>query len=140
MVRNYVNTFIGVAPDCPVSRAVVPSSKRDRKSIPQIEYELLAASPYEFTQEELLFAVHVRREGVGGSELKARRAAMWEEFFGKPRACLRASMLPKKFGWGLHFDAEGRIALVPVGSGEYQAFANGKDGITVVTAMRNKRA
>jgi hypothetical protein len=140
MVRNYVNTFIRVAPDCPVSRAVVPSSKRDRKSIPRIEYELLAASPYEFTQEELLFAVHVRREGIGGGELKARRTAMWEEFFGKPRACLRASMLPKKFGWGLHFDAEGRIALVPVESDEYQGLVNGKDGITVVTAMRNRRA
>jgi hypothetical protein len=137
---NYVNTFIQAAPDCPVSRSVVPNSKREKKPIPRIEYESLAASPYEFTQEELQFAVHAHREGVGGSELKARRAAMWKEFFGKPRACLRASMLPKRYGWGLHFDAEGRIALVPVESDEYQEFVNGKDGINVLTAMRNKRA
>jgi hypothetical protein len=49
-------------------------------------------------------------------------------------------MLPKRYGWGLHFDAEGRIALVPVESDEYQEFVNGKDGINVLTAMRNKRA
>jgi hypothetical protein len=40
----------------------------------------------------------------------------------------------------LHFDAEGRIALVPVGSDEYKAFAAGEGVATVLTAMRNKRA
>ena len=139
-MMNYYDTFIRVAPDCPVSEAVVPTGRREEKSIPQIEYELLAENPYTFTQEELLFAVHVRRQGVGEGDLKARRAALWEEFFGKPRACLRASMLPKKYGWGLHFDAEGRIALVPVESEEYRAFVAGKGVATVLAAMRNKRA
>jgi hypothetical protein len=137
---NYYDTFIRVAADCPVSEAVVPTGRRDEKSIPQIEYELLSENPYTFTQEELLFAVHVRRQGVGGTDLTARRAALWGEFFGKPRACLRASMLPKKYGWGLHFDAEGRIALVPVESKEYGTLADGKGVATVVAAMRNKRA
>jgi hypothetical protein len=107
---------------------------------PQIEYELLVENPYTFTQQELLFAVHVRRQGIGESELTSRRPALWEEFFGNPRACLRASMLPKKYGWGLHFDAEGRIALVAVGSEEYRGFVGGKGVATVLTAMRNKRA
>ena len=137
---NYSNTLIRVAPDCPVSEAVVPTGKRGAKSVPQIEYELLSENPYTFTQEELLFAVHVQRQGIGKGELKARRAALWEEFFGKPRACLRASLLPKRYGWGLHFDAEGRIALVPVESGEYRAFVQGKGVATVLMAMRNKRA
>ncbi len=43
-------------------------------------------------------------------------------------------------GWGLHFDAEGRIALVAVQSAEYRAFVEGKGVGTVLTAMRNKRA
>jgi hypothetical protein len=64
---------------------------------------------------------------------------MWKEFFGKPRACLRASMLPKKYGWGLHFDLKGRIALVPMESGQYQEFVDGKGVATVLTAMRSKR-
>ena len=49
-------------------------------------------------------------------------------------------MLPKKYGWGLHFDSEGRIALVPMDSAEYRAFVDGKGVATLVTAMRNKRA
>ena len=99
-MMNYYDTFIRVAPDCPVSEAVVPTGKREAKSIPQIEYELLSENPYTFTQEELLFAVHVRRQGIGEGDLKARRAALWEEFFGKPRACLRASMLPEEVRLG----------------------------------------
>jgi hypothetical protein len=139
-MMNYHDTFIQVAPDCPVSEALVPTGKREARSIPQIEYELLAAHPYTFTQEELLFAVHVRRQGISQTELTSRRAALWEEFFGKSRACLRASMLPKKYGWGLHFDAQGRIALVAVESKEYRGFRAGKGVRTVLTAMRNKRA
>jgi hypothetical protein len=139
-MMNYYDTFIQIAPDCPVREAVVPTSKRDGKSIPQIEYELLVANSYTFTQEELLFAVHVQRQEINPRELKTRREALWEEFFGKPRACLRASMLPKKYGWGLHFDAEGRIALVAMESAEYKAFVSGKGVGTVLTAMRNKRA
>ena len=47
---NCFDTFIQVAPDCPATEAVVPISKREPKSFPQIEYELLASSPYKFTQ------------------------------------------------------------------------------------------
>ena len=139
-MRNYHDTFIRVAPDCPVSEAVVPTGRREENSIPQIEYELLSENPYTLTQEELLFAVHARRQGIGEGDLKARRPALWEEFFGKPHACLRASMLPKKYGWGLHFDAEGRIALVAMESKAYKMLAEGKGVATVLTAMRNKRA
>jgi hypothetical protein len=137
---NYYDTFIQVAPDCPAREAVVPTGKRETKSVPQIEYELLSGSPYTFTQEEVLFAVHVERQVIGKSELKSRRAALWAEFFGKPRACLRASMLPKKYGWGLHFDSEGRVALVAMESEEYRALVGGQGGVTVLTALRNKRA
>jgi hypothetical protein len=139
-MTNYCDTFIRVAPDCPVSEAVVPTGKRGQQSIPQIEYELLAEKPYTFTQEELLFAVHVRRQAISKNELKTRHAVLWEEFFAKPRACLRASLLAKRYGWGLHFDGEGRIALVAMESQEYQALAEGKGVATVLTAMRNQRA
>ena len=137
---NYFDTFIQVAPDCPVNEAVAPASQREIKSVPRIEYELLSARPYRYTQEELLFAVHVQRSGISESELAASHAALWKDFFSKSRACLRASMLPKKYGWGLHFDSQGRIALVAIGSAEYQKLVSGKGGATVLTALRNKRA
>ncbi|MEI7025361.1 DUF6157 family protein [Paenibacillus sp. y28] len=37
---------------------------------------------------------------------------LWSEFFSKPKACLRTSPLVKKYGWGLGFDAAGKIALL----------------------------
>jgi hypothetical protein len=49
-------------------------------------------------------------------------------------------MLPKKYGWGLHFDAEGRSALVAMESEAHRAFGEGKGVGTVLTALRNKRA
>ena len=59
---NY-DTFIRVAPDCPASEAVVPTGRRELKAIPQVGYESLSENPYNFTQEGLLFALHVRRQG-----------------------------------------------------------------------------
>ena len=54
---NYVNTFIQVAPDCPTKKAIVPTSVRMQKSIPQTEYELLAKRPYSLSQEKLPKAI-----------------------------------------------------------------------------------
>lgn len=61
---NYYETFIQVAPDCPVQAAVIPRAKGQNKSVPVLEYELLSAQPYFYTQEEVLFAVHVQRAGI----------------------------------------------------------------------------
>ena len=94
-MMNYINTFIQVAPDCPVKAAVVPPARGGQKTIPQLEYEMLSGSPYVFTQEEILFEVHARHKDIPESELKAHREELWAEFFSKSRACLRASSLPK---------------------------------------------
>jgi len=57
------------------------------------------------------------------------------------QACLRASPLLKKYGFGLLFDHEGRVALCPMESEEYQRLVGGIDGqVTVIKAMRSKRA
>jgi hypothetical protein len=49
-------------------------------------------------------------------------------------------MLPKKYGWGLHFNAEGKIALIARESAEYDRLANGEEeGLKVVAAMRNSK-
>ncbi|MES2794182.1 MAG: DUF6157 family protein [Planctomycetota bacterium] len=137
-METYISTLIRTAPDCPVESAVVPVGQRGKKSIPQIEYELLAAQPYFYTQPELLFATHVQRLELGPDELAARQTELWDEFFSRSRACLRASMLPKKYGWGLHFDAAGRIGLVAMESPQYRAF-NKQAGLKTLLAMRNSR-
>lgn len=138
---SYINTFIQVAPDCPVTRSVVPTARNESKPIHVIQYELLSEYPYRFTHEDLLFEVHIRHKGIASDDLAARRVEIWAELFQKKHPCLRASMLPKKYGWGVHFNTEGKIALYGMESEEYQRFvqaANG--GPTLLIAMRNKRA
>ena len=132
---NYYNTFIQVADDCPLAAGVAPVEKGGKKTVAVIQYELLAGNPYRYTQEEVLFETYVRHKGVPSDELGTARQA----FFAKPQACLRASPLPKSYGWGLHFDHEGKVALYGVESAEYRRFT--EDGtLTLLKAMRSSRA
>lgn len=140
MEWNYYNTFITVAADCPVEHGVVPPDKKDGKTKPGLEYELAAHQPYRYTQEEILFEVHARHKGFSDEELSARGEELKAEFYAKPKPCMRASMLPKKYGWGLHFNAEGKLALLPMESPEYRRFADGEvAGVKLLAAMRNSR-
>lgn len=54
---NYVNTFIQVAPDITAKEATVPVPKGGKKPIATLEYELISAEPYTYTQEEGQFAI-----------------------------------------------------------------------------------
>ena len=58
---------------------------------------------------------------------------------GRVEPSLRSSPLGKRYGWGIHHDADGRIALVPLGSDEYRALA-ADPHVTQLTAMRSARA
>ena len=139
---NYFRTFIRVSADCPVKRSAAPVIKGERVSVAVLEYSLLSSAPYVYTQEELLFLVHVRRQGISRSAREEGgngREALWTDFFSRSRACLRASGLPKKFGWGLHFDNDGKIALVPMESEEYRRLES-DERLTQLPAMRNRRA
>lgn len=96
------DTFIQVAADCPVGAATVPTSTRVPTPAHLIEYELLAQHPYRFTQAELVFEVHVRRLGLNKAAIAERGDEIRAELFARPRAGMRASVLPKKYGWGVH--------------------------------------
>lgn len=136
---NPFNQFIQIAADCPTEMAVIPQNKAEKQSVAVIEYALLSAKPYHYTLEELQFAVHALHKKISPAELKAHRKQMWCEFFSKPHACMRASALTKKYGWGVHYDEQGKIALYAVESKEYQRFI--KDSkVAKFFAMRSKRA
>ncbi|CAM5793074.1 MULTISPECIES: DUF6157 family protein [Brevibacillus] len=138
---NYFNTFITVAPDCPVITGIIPPEKKTGKSKHGIEYELISGAPYHYTQEELLFEVYVRHQNFPQTELAERGGEIRAEFFSKPKACMRASALPKKFGWGIHFNEAGKMALIPMESPQYAEYAQGANGtLKVLAAMRNRRA
>ena len=131
MTTNYHRTFITVSPDSTAEAGRVPPREG---SIAQLQYALLAAQPYQLTSDDLLFAVHARRRAIPESEWAEARGA----FFSKPQACLRASPLVKQFGWGLHHDAAGRVALHGVETERYRALSADPD-ITCLRGMRSKR-
>lgn len=138
MDLHYYQTLIVVADDSPVTHSVVPVPRGKDKTVAVLQYELLAKSPYVHTQEDVLFNSWLQRQDLpepSPTKVAELRAA----FFAKPQACLRASPLPKKHGFGLLFDAQGRIALCPMESKEYQDLARG-DRVKVLKAMRSSRA
>src|SRR5690554_174457 len=113
---NYKDTLIAVADDCPAVAGEVPPVKGDKKSIANIQFELIANQPYRLTSDDVLFGVYAARNDLAESELAEARAL----FFSKGQACLRASPLTKRYGWGVHSDSEGRIAIYGRGTAEYE--------------------
>jgi hypothetical protein len=99
---------------------------------------MLTGDPGRWTQEDVLLACApaVRsRPDLDDEEMDRIR----QEYFAQPRACLRASPLPKTFGWGLHYDAEGRITLHAVDSPEYATLSTDTT-LTQLRALRSSRA
>ena len=131
---NYVDTFIELAEDSPVTAAQEPPVK-EVPTVAQLHYELIAQAPYALTSDDVVFETHARRAGIAAAERDAAR----QRFFAKGQPCLRSSPLGKRYGWGVHSDAEGRVALVPAGSDEYARLAADPD-IRHTRAMRTKRA
>lgn len=131
---NYINTFIEIADDSPTQKAEIPPLKGEKKSIANYQFEIIYDHPYQYTSDDVLFAVFAERSGFAKNELDEQRAA----FFSKGQPCFRASPLTKRYGWGVHNNAEGKIALFPAGSAEYEQFLS-DNLITKTKAMRSKK-
>jgi hypothetical protein len=131
---NYYDTFILIADDCPVHDGQTPVSNRKKKTIAEIEYELLNGKPGYYTQDELQFEVHMRHKDIP----EVSRDEEQVRFMEKSHACMRASALPKRFGWGLYFDSNGKTELVPVESKRYQELQERND-VKKFKAMRSNK-
>jgi len=137
----YFDTFIAVAPDSTAESGVAPPVRDPGQlSVASRTYRMIADAPYRFTSDEVIFTVWADRRGVPVEERKLARV----EFFSKGQPCLRASDLGKRYGWGVHSDSAGRVALYAVGTAEYDSFTAGSsplDGraVTVKKAMRASR-
>lgn len=131
---NYYNTFIEIAEDCPTSLGEMPPIKGEKRTVANLQFEKLYDNPYKYTSDEVLFDVFAIRKEFTKSEMQEQH----EHFFSKGQPCFRASPLTKRYGWGLHADAEGKIALYAADSEEYKKFL-ADDKIKKVKAMRSKR-
>ena len=137
---SYKNTLIEIAPDATNTTGLIPKPRGQNETKVQIEFRLLIENPYAFTQDELIFAIALERENIDEQKLsKAERQKRWDDMFTKPHPCMRASSLTKKHGWGAHYNHEGRIALVEVGSQNYQRLLN-DEGVVKHKAMRSKKS
>jgi hypothetical protein len=131
---NYQNTLIDVAEDCPVTRAEVPPLKGGDKSVANLQFELLIDQPYRYTSDDVVFHCYAAKQGLAAGALPAAR----EAFFLKGQPCLRASPLTKRYGWVVHSDGEGRVALYGMETKESENFMADPQ-TKVVKAMRSKR-
>ena len=132
---NYRDTLVQVADDCPATEAQVPELRGGKRTKAVVEYELLAKDPYMYTEEEIAFAVHAVTHNIP----KASQARERVKFLSKGHPHLRVSALAKRYGWGLHNNAEGKIALIAVESPRYQQLL--RDPHTAkVKAFRTTRA
>ncbi len=129
---NYYNTFIEVAEDCPVDKAKIPLLRGDKKTIARMQYEMIFEHPYHFTFDDVIFRTHTVRKNIPQSQEE------WKKFFSKGQACLRSSPLGKRYGWGVHSNSKGKIALFAVKSDEYQKLAADKN-LNHTQAMRSTR-
>lgn len=131
---NYRNTFIEIAEDCPVKAGEVPPEKGDKKSVANLQYEMLVHNPYEYTSDDILFSVFATKNEIPKSELANQR----QRFFSKGQACFRASPLTKRYGYGIHNNEDGKIAMYGAETQVYRAFVDDKK-IDKVKAMRSKK-
>ncbi|MEO3945459.1 DUF6157 family protein [Gorillibacterium sp. CAU 1737] len=134
MAVTYIDTFITVSDDCELRTGVIPPERGGKKTAAGIQYDLLADHPYVYTMEDVLFRTHVELNQLHDEEEESLR----DVFFSTPKACLRTSTLVKRYGWGLHFDHEGKVALYGAESEEYRTLRESPH-LHVVKGMRSKR-
>lgn len=93
-----------------------------KPTITRLQFEMVMEAPYEFTAEDMIFAASGAGQAVADLPDEEHSEAT-AAYFAKPQAFLRTSPLPKQYGWGIHHDEQGRVALFAVGSPVYRDFA-----------------
>ncbi len=130
---NYFDTFIEVADDTKANCGTQPPSK-DKKTVAGMQYELISKNPYKYTSDDIFFQEFADRNELTKAEYKQAR----EQFFSKGQPCFRASPLTKTYGFGIHSDSIGKIALYGMETDEYQKFLAGTN-VKKVKAMKSSK-
>ena len=131
---NYSDTFIEIADDCPATSGEIPPTKGDTRTVGNMQFDLVVKNPYKFTSDDVFFQVYADRNDLIKSEYEEAR----QKFFSKGQPCFRASPLTKRYGWGVHYDKEGRIAIYGCETAEYKKLANDKS-LKIIKAMKSSK-
>ena len=116
---NYFDTFIEVADDTKANCGT-PLPSKNKKTVAEMQYELIAENPYKYTSDDIFFRIYADRHELTEEEYKQAR----EHFFSKGQPCFRASPLTRTYGFGIHYDSNGRVALYGLETNEYQKFSD----------------
>ncbi len=95
------------------------------KTIPRYEYELLIADPYKYTERELFEQVHVVQRNRPHLKIDSYN--------------IKRSPLVQSFGWGIHRNPEGKLALVALESNRYKEL-QGSKSVTCTKSYRKNKA
>lgn len=107
MPKDFRNALIQVAEDCHAEKGIAPEPK---SKIAYIGYDELSKNPYKYSKLEFYKQVHhVRR---GKLELKIETYN------------IRRNDLCKKYGWGIHINESGKLALVGCETEKYRELLN----------------
>ncbi len=131
--RHVVPAFVA---DSPAATGEIPPERAGSATVATTRYSMLVAAQTGGPEDvQLASSPEVRgRDDLGNEELERLR----KDYFARPRACLRASPLPKTFGWGLQYDADCRITLHAVDSAEYARLSSDR-ALNHLRAMRSSR-
>jgi hypothetical protein len=131
---NYTNTFMQVAIDNKIEAAEIPLSKKDVPTVASLQFDLIKNNPYKYTSDELLFKIFALRNDLAKQELPLAK----DLFFSMGQPCMRCSPLTKRYGWGIHYNAEGKMAIFGKETTEYEQFCNEKE-FKQLFGMKSKR-
>jgi len=131
---NYFNTFIEVAGDCPATRGTIPPGAAGSETIASCQFRMIRENPYRFTSDEVIFRTWADRQNPEVEDKEEARV----RFFSKGQPCLRSSPLVKRYGWGIHSDQEGKVALFGVETDDYLKILNDSK-IIKIKGMRTTR-
>ncbi len=131
---NYTNTFIQVADDSTAIVGTIPPLKGGKLTVAGLHFEMISKHPYEYSSDDVIFTAYAQRKELANSDwIDARN-----EFFSKGQPCFRASPLTKNYGWGIHYNSDGKMAIFSVDSPEYGQFV-ADNAVVKVKAMKYKK-
>jgi hypothetical protein len=114
--------LIEVSEDSPVKFSVEPPDNSPNKTIARVSYEVLIENPYKYTEREFYYEVHVVRRNM--SHLK------------HDKYNIKRLLLVKDYGWGIHRNEHGKIALVAMESPRYKEL---QQSIKTVNGFRKNK-
>ena len=105
---KFPEILITVADKCPANHGMEPTTNRAEKTITMHQYDVLTEMPYQLTYKQLKEEVHRTRRGKEFTDEQLETYMM------------KRSELCKIYGWGVHEDKNGTLALVGCETKEYR--------------------